>query len=122
MCIDNSPSRFQSKLVSLYIASFKRDEWEKYVQELSDAEVTVANFTSSLKNVDHNIGSMLKSLDQSRRQHTHDWYIVESNQRYVQNWSIIQCTVIIISSVVQVFFVRKLFDSRDMNLKGKPRA
>lgn len=73
MCIDNSVSRFASKLVSLYVASFKRDEWEKYIQELTDAEVTVANFTSSLANVDQNIGSMLKRLDQSRRSHTADW-------------------------------------------------
>jgi len=82
MCIDNTVSRFASKLVSLYVASFKRDEWEKYIQELTDAEVTVGNFTNSLRNVDANIGSMIKSLDHSRRINSADWYIVDGNNRY----------------------------------------
>jgi hypothetical protein len=121
MCIDNTVSRFASKLVSLYVASFKRDEWEKYIQELTDAEVTVGNFTNSLRNVDNNIGEMIKKLDASRRVNSYDWYLVDGNNRYVQNWSIAQCIVIIISSVVQVFFVKKLFDVKD-SLRGKPKA
>jgi len=121
MCIDNTVSRFASKLVSLYVASFKRDEWEKYIQELTDAEVTVSNFTNSLRNVDMNIGEMIKKLDASRRVNSYDWYLVDGNNRYVQNWSIAQCIVVIISSVVQVFFVKKLFDVKD-SLRGKPKA
>jgi hypothetical protein len=121
LCIDNTGSRFASKLVSLYVASFKRDEWEKYIQELTDAEVTVGNFTNSLRNVDNNIAAMIKSLDHSRRVNSADWYLVDGNNRYVQNWSIAQCIVVIISSVVQVFFVKKLFDVKD-TLKGKPKA
>ncbi|XP_054154298.1 transmembrane emp24 domain-containing protein 6-like [Oppia nitens] len=121
LCIDNTVSRFASKLVSLYVASFKRDEWEKYIQELTDAEVTVGNFTNALRTVDNNIGLMIKSLDHSRRLNTADWYLVDGNNRYVRNWSIAQCIVVVISSVVQVVFVKKLFDSKDP-LKGKPRA
>ncbi|CAG2167036.1 unnamed protein product [Oppiella nova] len=121
LCIDNTVSRFASKLVSLYVASFKRDEWEKYIQELTDHEVTVGNFTNSLRTVDNNIGLMIKSLDHSRRVNSADWYLVDGNNRYVQNWSIISIIIIIISSVVQVLFVKKLFDSKD-TFKGKPRA
>jgi hypothetical protein len=83
MCIDNTVSRFASKLVSLYVASFKRDEWEKYIQELTDAEVTVGNFTNSLRNVDNNIGEMIKKLDASRRVNSYDWYLVDGNNRYL---------------------------------------
>jgi hypothetical protein len=121
-CIDNSLSRFASKLVSFYLASFKRDEWENYVDELTKQDVTVANFTTSLQTVDHNIGSMLKNLDQSRRSMSHDWYVVEGNHNYVQNWSICQCVVIVISSVCQVYFVKKLFLESDTGGKFKPRA
>lgn len=118
-CIDNSLSRFASKLVSLYVASFKRDEWESYISELSGHDVTVANFTTSLQNVDKNIGFMLKSLDQSRRTMSHDWYLLESNNSYIQIWSIVQCSVIIISSVTQIYFVKKLFNSDDYVTGGK---
>lgn len=122
-CIDNSLSRFAPKLVSLYVASFKRDEWEKYIEELSGQDITVSNFTASLANVDQNIGFMLKSLDQSRRTHSHDQYLVEANLSYVQTWSIVQCSVIVISSLVQIYFVKKLFDDHSGGSKGiRPRA
>jgi hypothetical protein len=123
-CMDNSNSRFASKIISLYVASFKRDEWESYIGELGGMDVTVANFTSSLANVDHNIASMLKSLDHSRRQNTHDFYLLESNYSYVQFWSVVQILVIVTSSAIQVYFVKKLFLD-DMSAKGsvvRPRA
>lgn len=50
LCIDNSLSRFASKLVSMYVNSFKRDKWEDYIKELEDTDVTVANFTVSIDN------------------------------------------------------------------------
>lgn len=123
--MDNTLSRFAPKLVSLYVASFKRDEWDKYIDELSGQDIVVANFTAKLAAVDGNIGTMLKSLDQMRRHNTHDWYVLDANHSYVQLWSIIQCTVVIMSSLVQVYFVRKLFLDSESNAKGgkfKPRA
>lgn len=139
MCVDNKPSSYQSKLVSLYVASFKRDEWEKYISELTEADLTTNNATNLLRNVDHNIHEMLKYLENSKQQYTYDSYLSESNRKYVftssklvfnilyfvcsyvQNWSILQCIVIIISSVTQVYFVRKLFAFT--NGKGsRPRA
>lgn len=126
--------------MSLYVASFKRDEWEKYISELTEADITTNNATSLLRNVDHNIHEMLKHLENSKQHYTYDSYLIESNRKYVkfniihsfinfnlflfsyvQNWSILQCIVIIISSVTQVYFVRKLFAFT--NGKGnRPRA
>jgi len=120
-CIDNSHSRFQSKLVSLYVASFKRDEWETFVGELSGYDVAVTNVTQSLSRIDQNIGQMLKSLDHSRRHNTHDLYLLEANNYYVTSWSMVNCAVIMASSVIQVYFVKKLF-FHDMDSKGRPRA
>ncbi|RWS08587.1 transmembrane emp24 domain-containing protein 6-like protein [Dinothrombium tinctorium] len=121
LCIDNTFSRFAPKLVSFYMASYKREEWEKYIDELTSADVTVANFTSSIQNVDKNIATILRYMEQSRRHITHDWYLVEGNNRYVQNWSLAQCLVIILSSVIQAYFLKSLF-SVDGGQKGKPRA
>lgn len=120
-CIDNTHSRFASKLVSLYVASFKRDEWENFIGELSGLEVTVGNVTSSLTKIDHNIGSMIKALDHSRRHNTLDMYLLEANNYYVTFWSMVNCAVIMASSVIQVYFVKKLFLD-DMDTKGRPRA
>lgn len=118
MCIDNKPSRFASKLVSMYVASFKRNEWESYIQELTNADLSVANTTNMLRNVDQNINSMINYLEFSKQQHSYDWHLIESNNQYVQNWSIIQCVVIVISGLVQVYFVRKLFNMEPNSGKG----
>ncbi|XP_015917190.1 transmembrane emp24 domain-containing protein 6 [Parasteatoda tepidariorum] len=122
LCIDNSLSRFASKLVSMYVNSFKRDKWEDYVKELEAADVTVTNFTETLQTVDGRIGEMLKYQDHSRKQMTKDWYLVDSNHSYVQSWSIAQCFVIFLTSTLQVYFVRKLFDVKNVTPTSKPRA
>lgn len=80
LCIDNKPSSFQSKLVSLYVASFKRDEWEKYIAELTEADLTTNNATNLLRNVDSNIHEMLKHLENSKQHYTYDSYLIESNR------------------------------------------
>ncbi|XP_023210149.1 transmembrane emp24 domain-containing protein 6-like [Centruroides sculpturatus] len=122
LCIDNSLSRFASKLVSLYVNSFKRDEWESYIKELEEMDVTVANFTGTLKTVDERVGEMLKYQDQSRRQVSRDWYLVDANNRWVLYWSLAQCIVICITSTIQVVFVRKLFEFKNVTPTAKPRA
>ncbi|GIY59953.1 transmembrane emp24 domain-containing protein 6 [Caerostris extrusa] len=122
LCIDNSLSRFASKLVSMYVNSFKRDKWEDYIKELEETDVTVANFTETLQTVDGRIGEMLKYQDQSRRQMSRDWYVVDGNHSYIQTWSIAQCIVIFLTSTLQVYFVRKLFEVKNVTPTAKPRA
>ena len=63
------------------MASFKRDEWEKYIQELTDADVTANNATNLLRNVDMNINEMMRHLENSKQQYTYDAYLVESNKK-----------------------------------------
>lgn len=122
LCIDNSMSHFAAKLVSLYFNSFKRDKWESYVQELEALGVTVNNFTDTLQKVDGQVGEMLKYQDQNRRHLARDWYIVDGNNRYVQYWSLAQCVVIVATSALQVYFVRKLFEVKNVTPTCKPRA
>jgi len=65
---------------------------------------------------------MLQHLDHSRKQMTHDWYLVDGNNRYIQYWSLAQCIVVIISSVLQVHIVKNFFGFDSTSSKGKPRA
>ncbi|CAN7987353.1 hypothetical protein HPB47_024358 [Ixodes persulcatus] len=122
LCIDNSMSHFAAKLVSLYFNSFKRDKWESYVQEIEALGVTVNNFTDVLQKVDGQVGEMLKYQDQNRRHMAKDWYIVDGNNRYVQYWSLAQCAIVVLTSTIQVYFVRKLFEVKNVTPTSKPRA
>jgi len=118
VCVDNQFSRFASKLINLYITTFRYDEWEKYTQELESLDVSVSNFTNVVGGVDKRIGEMLHYLHNSRARESRDFALLEDNQSYVSFWSIVQCLIIMTTSSVQVYVVRKLFDSPT----GKVRA
>lgn len=77
---------------------------------------------ATLQTVDGRIGEMLKYQDQSRRQMSKDWYVVDSNHSYIQTWSLAQCIVIFLTSTLQVYFVRKLFEVKNVTPTSKPRA
>ncbi|KAL3861727.1 hypothetical protein ACJMK2_007751, partial [Sinanodonta woodiana] len=44
ICIDNTLSRFSSKLVYMYLVTYVLSEWVQYAKELDDVDVTVSKF------------------------------------------------------------------------------
>jgi len=118
VCVDNQFSRFASKLVNIYITTFRYDEWEKYTKELESLDISVQNFTGMISGVDQRIGSVLQLLHKSRSHESRDAAMLEDSLSYVSFWSVMQCLVIMATSSVQVYFVRKLFEVQT----GKVRA
>ena len=72
----------------------------------------------SIKTVERNINEILQYQHHSRGRETWDYNLLEDNNRYVQNWSVAQIIVITATTVLQVYFVRKLFQIKD----SRPRA
>ncbi|XP_063609787.1 transmembrane emp24 domain-containing protein 5-like [Penaeus indicus] len=118
VCIDNQFSRFAGKLINLYMTTFRYDLWEKYTQELEQMEVSVNNFTHSIKTVDQRIHDMLLHQSQSRAKEARDFQLLISNNNYVQYWSLAQCIAIIGAGAFQVFYLRKLFDTKVTTKSG----
>lgn len=110
VCIDNQFSRFAAKLVNLYITVIRYDQWQKYTKELEELNLSVENFTSTIVNVERNINEMLQFQHLSRSREARDLNLLLDNNSYVQTWSIAQVLVITLTTMVQVFFVRKLFN------------
>ncbi|XP_013420995.1 transmembrane emp24 domain-containing protein 5 [Lingula anatina] len=122
-CFDNSFSRFASKLVYFYLVTFSTSAWDNFSKELQDMDIKTENFSQSIGKVDKAITDMLFYQGQSRQQHIRDWYVAVSNRNYIQYWSIFQCTVIILVGSLQVYFLRKMFDSQNViSGSSKPRA
>nr|CAG4652058.1 EOG090X0AV2 [Triops cancriformis] len=119
ICVDNQFSRFAAKLVNLYITTFRYDQWEKYTQELKDADISVGSFTSTLSGVDKRVQEMLQYQQLSRGKEARDFNILEANNKYVQYWSLAQCSVIILATTVQVYFVKKLFETKSGSGRGR---
>ncbi|KAL3861724.1 hypothetical protein ACJMK2_008034 [Sinanodonta woodiana] len=122
ICIDNTLSRFSSKLVHLYMVAYITSGWEKYMKEIEDVNLAVSNFSTSINTVELSINEVLKHQAGTRMQLIKDWYLITGNNSYVQYWSILHCVIFITTSVFQVYFVRRLFRSTNVTPTAKPRA
>ena len=90
-----------------------------FFQEL---DMSVGNFTSVLSGVDRRVQVMRQFQQLSRGLESRDYNLLISNMNYVSKWSLIQMVVVIISGIVQVYFVKKLFqDPRQGTGKSKAR-
>merc|ERR1711874_234036 len=122
VCLDNQFSKFSAKLVNLYITTFRYDEWEKFAEDLQELDMSVGNFTSVLQGVDRRVQVMRQFQQLSRGLESRDYNLLISNMSYVSKWSMIQMLIVIICGVVQVYFVKKLFqDPRQGQGKAKAR-
>nr|CAG4650377.1 EOG090X0AV2 [Sida crystallina] len=118
ICVDNQFSRFAAKLVNLYITTFRYDQWEKYAQELKDIDVSAENCTQTLQGVNRRIQEILQHQQLSRGREARDYNLLLDNNTYVQYWSLAQIMVVIACFVVQVYFVKKLFETKG-GLRGR---
>ncbi|KAL3268083.1 hypothetical protein HHI36_007210 [Cryptolaemus montrouzieri] len=110
VCIDNQFSRFQGKLVNVYMTVVRYNLWEQYTKEVEELNVNMENFTNTIVTVERNINDMLQYQHHSRGREQWDYNLLKSNNSYVALWSIVQIIVIAIASSLQVYFVRKLFE------------
>jgi hypothetical protein len=86
-------------------------------------DVAVKNFTETLQNVDKRVHIMRQFQQLSRGLESRDYNLLVENLSYVSTWSMVQCSVVVFSGVMQVYFVRHLFsDNRKTGTKTSARA
>ncbi|KAK9718438.1 emp24/gp25L/p24 family/GOLD [Popillia japonica] len=119
VCIDNQFSRFADKLVNLYITVVRYDQWEKYAKELEEINLNMENFTSAIITVEKNINEMLQYQYHSRGREARDYNLLQGNNTYVIRWSIAQILVIVFTTAIQVYFVRKLFEIKTGSTRSR---
>ena len=77
---------------------------------------------TSLDNV-RKLLSQSKTLQAVNKMHQlTDWYNINGNYVYIARWSVFTCVVIVITSCVQLIFVRRLFSTSSVTPNAKPRA
>ncbi|ESO06964.1 hypothetical protein HELRODRAFT_77167 [Helobdella robusta] len=122
VCMDNRLSRYSNKIVFLFMNSYFEADWEKLSKDIQDLYDGVANVTHYFSILDENVKKMMGYKSQNVHQILKDWYLISDNNKHVQRMSIILCAVIILTSVLQVIFVRKLFTVPKTTPTSKPRA
>ena len=58
----------------------------------------------------------------SRMSEGTDFYLLQENAKYVKHQSIAQMCIAVIAGAIQVFFIRKLFASNNLNKKFQQKA
>jgi hypothetical protein len=69
-------------------------------------------FQSTVKSVESNINHMLQHQYHVRSQETRDYNLLVDNKTYVNRWSIMQILLIIGTTTLQIYFLRKLFETK----------
>uniref|UniRef100_A0A0B7BIR0 GOLD domain-containing protein n=1 Tax=Arion vulgaris TaxID=1028688 RepID=A0A0B7BIR0_9EUPU len=123
VCIYNAFSRYTSALVYVYMVTFVMHEWIQFQQELGELNILAGNFSVSLTSVQQMVSDMQNSQAQARFNVIKDWYLVNGNNSYVNQWSLAQCILIVCASAIQVYSVRRLFRTTNVTpTTSKPRA
>ncbi|XP_006819950.2 transmembrane emp24 domain-containing protein 5-like [Saccoglossus kowalevskii] len=137
LCFDNEFSVLSHKRLYLSLMIFKRGQWIKNIemnreklkiekQKLGEMVTEMSSSTKSLAEKLYTIGENMDTSimqQQYRRQiMKKDMFIVTSNMSYIQNWSIAQCVIIISASIVQAYFVRNLFNVKNVKPTQKTHA
>lgn len=89
-----------------------------YEYQLNSERFSFALLQTSLSNVEHRINTMLQYQHHSRSKESRDYNLLLDNNLYVIRWSVLQIICIVATSVLQVYFVRQLFEIK----KNRPRA
>ena len=115
VCLDNQ-SKFSTKLVNIYLSTFRYDRYVNMNQEKEELDVAVQNVTSTFKSVEEGVQIMQLYQSISKERKSRDLSLIRGNFHYINNWSVFQCTIVILCTTVQVYFVKNMFkDPRDNN-------
>lgn len=116
ICIDNSSSRFASKLVYIYLMTYAVQEWMTFTTDLSNFEDQIGNVTTNVDHVRKWLLEIRKMQVGNMQYGIKDWFQLKNINSYVLWFSMSICITIVISGSVQVYFIRRLFK----NTTGKP--
>jgi len=122
ICLDNQFSKMAAKLINLYITTFRNDLWERHAEEMQKYDMNVANVTAAFTTVTGRVNSMLQYQSMSRGREARHYQLLLDNNVWVQRWSLGLCLALVVASVSQVVFLRRLLGDGKTNATTTPRA
>ncbi|XP_072492543.1 transmembrane emp24 domain-containing protein 6 isoform X2 [Notamacropus eugenii] len=88
-------------------------------QKLND---TLDAIEESTRKVQRNIFHMWRYYNFARMRKGSDFFILQSNYNYVNWWSTAQSIVIVLSGILQLYFLKRLFNAPQVTDTRKPRC
>ncbi|XP_053304851.1 transmembrane emp24 domain-containing protein 6 [Spea bombifrons] len=123
LCVNNWQNHFSSVQVYLNFGVFYDGEGpehsEDHRQKLND---TLTTIEESAMIVQNRVLHMWRYYNFARMRKGSDYYILLSNYHYVNWWSAGTSLLIVASGVLQLFFLKRLFNSKPATETQKPRC
>ncbi|XP_020030904.1 transmembrane emp24 domain-containing protein 6 [Castor canadensis] len=123
LCLKNDQNHFGSVQVYLNFGIFyeglEMDHKQSQRKQLND---TLDAIEDSSQRVQNNVFHMWRFYNFARMRQTADLFLLQSNHAYVNWWSAAQSLAIIISGILQLYFLKRLFSGPTTTDTKKPRC
>ncbi|XP_074056569.1 transmembrane emp24 domain-containing protein 6 [Macrotis lagotis] len=125
LCLSNQHNHFGSVQVYLNFGIFyegadmENNQKNEERQKLND---TLDAIEESTRKVQINIFHMWRYYNFARMRKGSDFFILQSNYNYVNWWSTAQSVVIVLSGILQLYFLKRLFIAPQVTETKKPRC
>ncbi|XP_055477391.1 transmembrane emp24 domain-containing protein 6 [Psammomys obesus] len=122
LCLKNEQNRFSSIQVYLNFGVFyegpEMDHQQNQRRQLNDTLDAIEDSTWKVQN---NVFHMWRFYNFARMRKVADFFLLQSNYTYVNWWSAAQSLAIVLSGLLQLYFLKRLFTVSTTDAK-KPRC
>ncbi|XP_071770489.1 transmembrane emp24 domain-containing protein 6-like [Centroberyx gerrardi] len=132
MCFNNFHNRFGSMQVFLSFgvyydghqdAAKRKEEEKKKKEEVSkDLNNTLTTIEEASHRVESHVFHMFRHYNFGRMRKSADYFLLQTNSRYVSWWSAAQSLVIVAAGYLQLLFLKRLFVTKSCGEAEKPRC
>ncbi|KAF7707530.1 transmembrane emp24 domain-containing protein 6-like [Silurus meridionalis] len=121
MCFSNFHNRFGSMQVfmnfGVYYQDSKDSKNDDNRKELNNTLDTIQDSSSRLQ---ISVFHMWRYYSIERMRRATDYYLLQSNSNYVSNWSAMLSFLIILAGFLQLYFLKRLFNTKQTTETEKP--
>ncbi|KAL2093048.1 hypothetical protein ACEWY4_010360 [Coilia grayii] len=132
MCLSNFHNRFGSMQVFLNFGVYyessddmkrqKEEEEAKKKEDMKELNSTITTMEDTSVRLQSFVFHMWRHYNFARMRRGTDYYLLMSNSTYVTYWSAAQSLVILLSGYLQLFFLKRLFNTKTTTETEKPRC
>ncbi|NXU50561.1 TMED6 protein, partial [Turnix velox] len=110
LCLGNEQNHFGFMQVYLNFGVYYEGFHEKNSEERKEMNNTLEAIEVSIQKLQLHIFHMWRFYNFARMRKGSDFILLESNYNYVNWWSMAQSCVIVLSGVLQLYFLKRLFN------------
>ncbi|XP_074864373.1 transmembrane emp24 domain-containing protein 6 isoform X1 [Carettochelys insculpta] len=124
LCLSNRLNHFGSVQVYLNFGVFYEgfDLQNSPDEERKKMNDTLEAIEESTRKLQAHVFHMWRFYNFARMRKAADYFILQSNYHYVNWWSLVQSLVIVLSGVLQLYFLKRLFNVQSTTPTNKPRC